>query len=167
MPQNIMIAGCAKDDRERVERTVRSAFGDRPEAEDWTVSLVFVANQWSIDIDGPEPQYKGLTLQVPADELTEGLQKMLAGAPSAGTAATPTPANGDAPVQAPQGAGGMRRERHTCEECAAGFEVVFEAAAGEPDELCPVACPACWHVNKVPIAEGAGATGDYRAESVA
>ena len=157
MPQNIMIAGCAKDERDRVESSVRAAFGDRPDAEDWTVSLVFVANQWSIDIDGPEPHYKGLTLQVPADDLTGGLQRALGEART-----SPAPANGDAAVA---GQAGQRRERHECEECGAAFEVIFEAAAGEPEELCPVACPACWHVNKVPIAEGAGATGDYRAEA--
>ena len=67
---------------------------------------------------------------------------------------------------APPAPGGGRNDRHECEECGAAFEVIFEQQPGEPEELCPVACPACWHVNKVPIAQTAGAAGDYRAQTV-
>ena len=158
MSLNIMIAGCAKDDKDRIEQSVRAAFRERPSDEPWNVSLVNIANQWSIDIDGPDPHYKGLSLVAPDAELTTSLERVLAEA-SGGE-------GGTAPVNRESGgASGERKDRHQCEECAAAFDVYFTVGAGESEELCPVACPTCWHVNKVPIAEGAGATGDYRAEA--
>ena len=160
MSLNIMIAGCAKDERDRIEQSVRAAFRERASDEPWNVSLVNIANQWSIDIDGPEPSYKGLSLVVTDEELTTSLERVLAEA--RGGADSAAPANATA---APAGAPGERKERHACESCQASFDVFFTALSGEPEELCPVACPTCWHVNKVPIAEGAGATGDYRAEA--
>lgn len=162
MSMNIMIAGCSKDERDRIEAAVRAAFTSRPDDEPWNVSLVNVANQWSIDIDGPEPQFKGMSLVTPTADLTTSLQKALADAAPGGNGAAPAP-NGD---EAPSAPAGAHKDRHECEECAAAFEVIFDRLDGEPEELCPVACPACWHVNKVPIAEAAGATGDYRAQVI-
>ena len=177
MSLNIMIAGCSKDERERIEAAVRAAFNGRPDEGPWNVSLVNVANQWSVDIDGPEPRFKGLSIVAPTGELTSSLQAALGSAapvqdvaaappinPPAGNGTSPAAATGGNGV--PAHAGGARTDRHQCEECAAAFEVIFDQQAGEPEELCPVACPACWHVNKVPIAEAAGATGDYRAQAV-
>ncbi len=178
-----MIAGCRKDERERIDAAVRAAFTGRPDAEPWNVSLVNVANQWSIDIDGPEPQFKGMSLVAPTSDLTASIHQALKAATPAGngassTTGTPGPPGNDASSttgtpEAPSGNGGApsapagaRKDRHECEECAVTFEVIFDRQAGEPEELCPVACPACWHVNKVPIAEAAGATGDYRAQLV-
>ena len=169
MSLNVMIAGCRKDERERIDAAVRAAFSGRPDEEPWNVSLVNVANQWSIDIDGPEPQFKGMSLVAPTSDLTASLQQALAGAAPAGNGAaseTGTPAAPSGNGGAPSAPAGARKDRHECEECAAAFEVIFDRKAGEPEELCPVACPACWHVNKVPIAEAAGATGDYRAHVV-
>lgn len=170
MSLNIMIAGCSKDERDRIEAAVRAAFTGRPDEEPWNVSLVNVANQWSIDIDGPDPQFKGLGLVAPTSDLTTSLQKALADADPGGNGAPPAPENGAAPApvgnEAPSATAGVRKDRHQCEECAVAFEVIFDRLANEPEELCPVACPACWHVNKVPIAEAAGATGDYRAQVV-
>lgn len=185
MSINIMIAGCSKDERERIEGSVRAAFTGRPEADPWNVSLVRLGDQWSIDIDGPEPQFKGISVVAPADDLTGSLERAIGSPPAsvpavasptaavAAEAAAPASAGPSAPTSAAtEGIGaaaskdGARKDRHECEECAAAFEVVFDKLAGEPEELCPVACPACWHVNKVPIAEAAGATGDYRAQAV-
>jgi hypothetical protein len=169
MSLNIMIAGCTKDERERIEASVRAAFTGRPEADPWNVSLVRLGDQWSIDIDGPEPQFKGISVVAPADDLTGSLERAI-GAPR--PVAPPATGSISTPAAAPSGNGapasndGARKDRHECEECAAAFEVLFDKLAGEREELCPVACPACWHVNKVPIAEAAGATGDYRAEAV-
>jgi len=174
MSVNIMIAGCSKDERDRIEASVRAAFTGRPDSEPWNVSLVNVANQWSIDIDGPEPQFKGLSLVAPTDDLTGSLERAIGAPPPTAPASEPSarPQNGAEPAtfsgnnHANGGSGGARKDRHECEECAAPFEVIFDQLAGEPDEVCPVACPACWHVNKVPIAAAAGATGDYRAQAV-
>ena len=194
MGLNIMIAGCAKEKRDDVEASVKAAFGNRADTEPWTVSLVHIANQWSIEIDGPDPQFKGLSLVAPASELTQSLHQALSAAqpsPAAAPAQTPAapapaqaqaqaqphaqpqaapvavaaaPAPQAAPQAAPPDTAGEKTDSHVCEECAAAFNVVYDALAGESREMCPVACPACWHVNKVPIAEAAGATGDYRAE---
>lgn len=162
MSLNIMIAGCSKDERERIDAAVRAAFTGRPAGEPWNVSLVNVANQWSIDIDGPEPDFKGVSLVAPTSDLTSSLREVLGGAGNGSPPAPQTPVNGENGAAA----GGDRKDRHQCEACAAAFEVIFDQRPGEPEELCPVACPACWHVNKVPIAEAAGATGDYRAEAI-
>ena len=170
MSMNILIAGCSKDQRDRIEAAVRAAFTGRPDEEPWNVSLVNVANQWSIDIDGPEPQFKGMSLVTPTSDLTTSLQKALADAAPEGNGAQKAPENSASPApqgnEAPSAPAGARKDRHECEECAAAFEIIFDRLPGEPEELCPVACPACWHVNKVPIAEAAGATGDYRAQVV-
>jgi hypothetical protein len=60
--------------------------------------------------------------------------------------------------------GGSRRDRHECGECHQRFTVAFEAIAGEPEHMTPVACPHCWRVNRVPVGETAADTHDYRAE---
>ena len=201
MSLNIMIAGCSKDEREHIEAAVRAAFNGRPDNEPWNISLVNVANQWSVDIDGPDPQFKSMSLVTPTSDLTSSLTQALGSAapaeisaPSVPEAAplvpeaaplvpeaaplvpeAAPPENGaSTPPVAPlpggngadDAAGGARQDRHQCEECAASFEVIFDKLAGESEDLCPVACPACWHVNRVPIAEAAGATGDYRAQTV-
>ncbi len=161
MSLNIMIAGCAKDQKDSVESSVRTVLAERPAEESWNVSLVLLANQWSIDIDGPEPRHKGLSLVVPASEFTTSLKQAIheASTAPAATAESPTaPSSG--------GTNGEAVNRHQCKGCAASFDVIFQRLAGESEELCPVACPACWHVNKVPVAEGAGVTGDYRAQAV-
>lgn len=165
MSLNIMIAGCRKDERDRIEAAVRAAFTGRPDEEPWNVSLVNVANQWSIDIDGPDPPFKSMSLVAPTSDLTASLQQALGGAAPVGNSASeaPGPPGGNGAPPAP---GGARNDRHECEECGAAFEVIFEQQPGEPEELCPVACPACWHVNKVPIAQAAGTAGDYRAQTV-
>lgn len=164
MSLNIMIAGCAKDEKESIGSSVKRAFSERPREEHWNVSLVKIANQWSVEIDGPDPQYKGLSLVTPPEDLTGALRRALKGA-KAGT-------NGSSPSSSGNGGGagpaeGERKDRHSCEGCSATFDVVYQAAPGEREEMCPVACPQCWHVNHVPIAAGAGATGDYRALAVA
>jgi hypothetical protein len=53
---------------------------------------------------------------------------------------------------------------YACEKCTQRFRVVFESSPGEERIASPVACPHCWHVNRVPVAEGAAADHDYRAE---
>jgi hypothetical protein len=156
MSLKIMIAGCAKEEKDAVGASVKKAFADRPQDEPWSVSVVKIANQWSVEIDGPEARYKGLSLVAPLGDLTGSLRAAIAGARN--HAAHPG-------APAPNGSGDERRDRYDCEGCSTPFEVVYTALAGERQEVCPVACPQCWHVNHVPIAEGAGATGDYRAQA--
>jgi hypothetical protein len=157
MSLKIMIAGCAKEQKDEVGSSVKRAFADRPADEPWSVSVVKIANQWSVEINGPEARYKGLSLVAPLGDLTGSLRKAISGA--ANRVASP--------AAAPNGRGreGEKKDRYNCEGCSAPFEVIYNAAPGERQEVCPVACPQCWHVNHVPIAEGAGATGDYRAQA--
>lgn len=157
MSLKIMIAGCAKEEKDAVGSSVKKAFSDRPADEPWSVSVVKVANQWSVEINGPEARYRGLSLVAPLGDLTGSLRKAIAGA-----------GNHSAAPASPNGAGARgdeKKDRYDCEGCSAPFEVIYNSAPGERQEVCPVACPQCWHVNHVPIAEGAGATGDYRAQA--
>jgi len=117
--------------------------------------VVKIASQWSVEINGPEARYRGLSLVAPLGDLTGSLRKAIS---SASNHSKPAAA-------APSGGGDEKKDRYDCEGCSAPFEVIYSAAPGERQEVCPVACPQCWHVNHVPIAEGAGATGDYRAQA--
>ena len=53
---------------------------------------------------------------------------------------------------------------YSCEKCGQRFRVLFESMPGEEHRPAPVACPHCWHVNRVPVGDDAAAGGDYRAE---
>ena len=147
MTLRIMIAGCAKDERENIKATIKAVFTDRSTKTDWNLSLVNIANQWSVEIDGPEPHFKRLSVIATTSDPIEKLEQTLSE-----TQSKMSPPTATAPAAEP----GEKHERHTCEECAALFDVVFSYTAGEPEELCPVASPACWHINRVPIAEAAG-----------
>ena len=155
MSLKIMIAGCAKEEKDEIGSSVKKAFADRPKDEPWSVSVVKIANQFSVEINGPDARTRGLSLVAPLGNLTGSLREAITG----GGNRTASPAS------APTPSGSEKKDRHDCEGCSAPFEVIYSAAPGEPQEVCPVACPQCWHVNHVPIAEGAGATGDYRAQA--
>lgn len=164
MSLNIMIAGCAKEERDDAGSSVKQAFADRPQDEKWNVSLVKIANQWSVEVDGPDPRYKGLSLVTPREDLTGAIRRALKAASAGSNDASAPPSNGGVGAALAEG---ERKDRHSCEGCSASFEVVYQATKGEAEEMCPVACPQCWHVNHVPIAAGAGTNGDYRAQAVA
>jgi hypothetical protein len=53
-----------------------------------------------------------------------------------------------------------------CEACGRYFRVIYEAEPNEPKVTAPVACPHCWQMTDVPVAEGAAATQEYRAEAI-
>jgi hypothetical protein len=54
--------------------------------------------------------------------------------------------------------------RLACEKCGGGFVVVYDSRPGESLETAPVACPHCWHVNRILIDAEAAFNRDYRAE---
>lgn len=184
-----MIAGCPKDERERIETSVRAAFGDHARTSSWNVSLVSIANQWSIEIDGPEPHYRGLSLVTGRKDVATSLKRALEEASSETRAkgreperrerpervVAPRPqVSSPLPVAPPRVASpevpttteSEKIDQHRCEGCAATYEVLYHTQVNEVEELCPVACPSCWHVNTVAIAASAGLNGDYRARSV-
>ncbi len=158
MSLKILIAGCAKEEKDQVGSSVKKAFADRPKDEPWSVSVVKIANQFSVEINGPDPRTKRLSLVAPLGNLIGSLREAITGA---GNRAAPLMLS----KSVPSGSGSEQRDRYDCEGCSAPFEVVYSSAPGERQEVHPVACPQCWHVNHVPIAEGAGATGDYRAQA--
>jgi DNA-directed RNA polymerase subunit RPC12/RpoP len=89
-------------------------------------------------------------------------------------ASPPTPAPSSTPSAGNSGtagarsvlspASGPRRDGHECAQCHQRFAVTFEAISGEIEHLTPVACPHCWHMNRVLVGETAADTSDYRAE---
>ena len=76
MTLKIMIAGCAKDERDKIEASIKTAMGDRPARSDWNLSLVNIANQWSVEIDGPEPHFARVSLIATTSDLIEKLERI-------------------------------------------------------------------------------------------
>src|SRR5262245_45799730 len=155
MPLKVLLAGCSKEEREQAESQVRQALGRRAEASPWTVSLVRIAGQWSVTLDSPGEGVRSLALVAPEGRLRETIVQALTGKASA-------PAG--APSRSPAGRAGEQRGPSRCSKCNQGFVVIYDAAPDEPEETVAVACPHCWQVNHVLVAEGAAETRDYRAE---
>lgn len=63
------------------------------------------------------------------------------------------------PMRADEG-----RDTHTCPACTGRFVVTYEALPNEPKQLVAVACPHCWEVDRVEVAEGAAIARTYRAD---
>jgi len=175
----VLIAGCPRDERSRVEGTVRRAVGDRAEQGPWTISLVRLGGEWQVTVDGPDPSLRQVSLTVPEIRLQNAIVEVIAKspAPPGGVAApggvprpSPPPSSPAAPVPAPAAtpvpSAGESRDKHECPKCGQGFVVIYAKQAGEGTTKAPVACPKCWQVMKVPIASEAAQHQDYRAESV-
>ena len=169
MSLKILVAGCPKDEREPVEQSVRAVLGKRPASESWNVSLVKMGGQWSVSLDCSELRLRGVTFLAPDERLGGSLREALqqAGALPGVPAAASGPASaGGAPAVPADGHAGETRERHTCEKCQAAFEVIYEAQPSEPRQTVAVACPHCWHVNRVPVGSWAATGREYRAEKL-
>jgi hypothetical protein len=67
-------------------------------------------------------------------------------------------------VSAPQAGTHQTRDTHTCPSCSAAFVVTYEVHPGEPHQLVAVACPHCWKLDHVEVAEGAAIERAYRAD---
>jgi hypothetical protein len=96
----------------------------------------------------------------------QAIAEVLAG----GVPAAPAPAVARRPARpaapAVSGPGGERRDRHDCSKCRKGYVIVYETEAGEPTETVPVACPRCWQIDHVTVAQSAGINSDYRVETI-
>ena len=148
MALKLLCAGCSKDERQQAEATVRQALGERAESGAWTVSLVKAAGQWSVTLDGPSSGVPARTLVAPLGGLREAITEALGGGE-----APPAPARtaeSGSPCQ--------------CDKCQKAFVVKYEAVPGESEASVAVACPHCWQVNRVLVAESAAEAMDYRAE---
>lgn len=172
MSVKILCAGCSKEEREQAEADVRKALAERAASDNWMVSLVKLSGRWSVTLDAPAARLRGLTVVAPEGGLVDSIRDALrAGAAPAAAAPAPSPAgtrggtSAPAPRSAPPPAAAVRAGgRLQCEKCAGGFTVVYEAHPGEPQEAAPVACPHCWHVNRILIGVDAAFNRDYRAE---
>jgi hypothetical protein len=187
MTLKILCAGCSKDEREQAEAEVRRALAERSATDAWTVSLVKLQGRWSVTLDAPAAQLRALTIAAPEGRLGESIRQALRGlapapgAPAQGSPAQGAPAKGapaparaspthaapvtarpaTTPSPAPAAAGGGPSR---CEKCRGAFVVHYDSRPGEPLETVPVACPRCWHVNRVSIGAEAAFNRDYRAE---
>jgi DNA-directed RNA polymerase subunit RPC12/RpoP len=159
MSVKILCAGCSKEEREQAEADVRKALAERAASDNWMVSLVKLSGRWSVTLDAPAARLRGLTVVAPEGRLVDSIREALraGAAPAAAPRSAPTPPA--APPAAVRAGGRLQ-----CEKCGGGFTVVYEAHPGEPQEAAPVACPHCWHVNRILIGMDAAFNRDYRAE---
>jgi phage FluMu protein Com len=155
MSLKVLVAGCAKDEREQAEAQVRQALGTRAEGSSWTVSLVRIAGQWSVTLDAPSAGVRSRNFMAGEGRLREAIMQALS---------APAPRPGMAPATAPERSLQRQGEPCRCAKCGKAYVVVYEAAPDEPEESVAVACPHCWTVNHVLVAESAAESRDYRAE---
>jgi len=170
MALKILCAGCTKLEREILEAEVAAALGARALNEPWTVSLVRIGERFSVTLEGPERATRGKTFMAPQERLRDSITEALAGRAPEEPPRAPRPAGPAAPASRPPstvaGPRGERRERHQCSKCAKSYLIIYEAEAGEAMETVPVACPRCWQIDHVAVAQAAGLSSDYRVERV-
>jgi len=171
MSLKILCAGCSKQEREAVEAEVAAGLGARARDQPWTVSLVKIGDRWSVTLEGPGRATRGSTFMAPHGHLRESIAQALGkGAASAPAPAAAAPSGAGRPARAPgpasAGPRGERRDRHDCSKCRKPYVIVYDTEAGEPTETVPVACPRCWQIDHVAVAQSAGLTSDYRVEKV-
>ena len=177
MSLKILCAGCSKQEREAVEAEVAAALGPRARHDPWTVSLVKIGDRWSVTLEGPDRATRGTHFmaaerglrQSIAEAVTSGGPAPAGGPPAAAGSAAP-PVSASRPVRpagpAVVGASGQRRDRHACSKCRKSYVIIYDAEAGEPTETVPVACPRCWQIDHVAVAQSAGINSDYHVEMI-
>ncbi len=151
----ILCAGCSADERELAESEVRRALQGRTGAEAFRISLVKARESWSVTLEAPGAP--ALTFKAPVGRLGEAIREAVLGPAQAAS----SPSN-------PSGVGVASRAhatRHGCAHCHRPFTVTYDASPDEAEVTAPVACPHCWKINQVPIAESAAVTLDYKTES--
>lgn len=91
--------------------------------------------------------------------------------PSTGTAVSPPPARTAAPAassSAPRSrssaSGRHMRDEHTCPSCSGRFVVTYELEPNDGKQLVAVACPHCWKLDRVEVAESAALSRAFRAD---
>jgi hypothetical protein len=166
MSLKILCAGCSPEERQAVEAEVAAGLGPRGDREPWTVSLVKIGERWSVTLEGPDRATRGSNFMAAQGRLRQAIAEALVG--GAPAAAAPLAARRPARPSAPTMAGprGERRDRHECSRCHKPYVIVYETEAGEPAETVPVACPRCWQIDHVAVAQTAGINSDYRVETV-
>jgi hypothetical protein len=107
MSLKVMSAGCSAEEKERAESDVRRALGPRAEStETWVVSVVSVANRWSVTVDGPGIHALHCTANPGrlSEAIRDALQAKTGAAPAAPPpyAAAPAHAPGNGAAAAPR-----------------------------------------------------------------
>jgi hypothetical protein len=148
------VAGVDKEARWAVEAIVRETLGARPAPQDWTVSLVKLADKWSVTLHGPSERLRDVSLMASEDRLGDAIREAISEPPSA---------EGGAAESSDQALTEVR-EHCTCERCGQAMVVVYEAQPGEPRERVAVACPHCWSLNQVSIGSWAACGQEFRAD---
>lgn len=157
MTLKILVAGTDKDARARVEGAVKRALGSRSVSEDWTVSLVRIAGQWSVTLNGPGERFRNLSFPTDEVRLSQAISEVVEGG-GVGSGGPEPPSF--APIQRRSESG----DRHVCADCQQAFVVVYESQPNEARVLASVACPHCWKISHVEVGAWAAAGRDYRAE---
>jgi hypothetical protein len=167
MSLKILCAGASKEERQAVEAEVAAGLGMRARNDPWTVSLVKIGDRWSVTLEGPD-RNRGATFMAPSGRIRQSIAEALERGPSPAAASTPERRSGAARPASSSVAGprGERRDRHECSKCRNAYVIVYETEAGEPTEAVPVACPRCWQIDHVAVAQSAGINSDYRVETV-
>lgn len=170
MSLKVFIAGCLPKDRGQIEGVVKKAMGDCSESGPWNVSLVKIADSWSVNLDGPEPQYKGLSLTSTEDCLHETIVNALGNhgqnvpsrdEPQGDPRSLPTAETVEETKRV-----GDSPNRYDCPKCGKPFQVIYTPQPQEPEIKASIACPHCWELSPVTVTESAAATEDYRAEAI-
>jgi hypothetical protein len=169
MSLKILCAGCSPEERQAVEAEVAAGLGARARSDPWTVSLVKIGDRWSVTLEGPDRASRGRNFMTDPGRLRQSIAEALAGgAPDA--APRPAPRAARPPTATPTslssmtGPRGERRDRHECSKCRKHYVIVYETEGNEPTETVPVACPRCWQIDHVTVAQSAGLNSDYRVE---
>ena len=165
MSLKILCAGCSPEERQAVEAEVAAGLGARERSDPWIVSLVKIGDRWSVTLEGPD-RSKGATFMTAGGRIRQAIAEALdrGAPPSAAPERRPVPSRPAAFANA--GPPGERRDRHECSKCRKAYVIVYETEANEPTETVPVACPRCWQIDHVAVAQSAGLTSDYRVEIV-
>jgi hypothetical protein len=171
MSLKILCAGCSPQEREAVEAEVAAGLGARARDEPWTVSLVKIGNRWSVTLEGPDRATRGAAFMAPEGRIRESIaEAMRTGPPRPPAPASPASPGAGRPARPASPpvtmTAGERRDRHACSKCRKSYVIVYEAEAGEPTETVPVACPRCWQIDHVAVAQSAGLSRDYRVELI-
>jgi hypothetical protein len=167
MSLKILCAGCSPEERQSVEAEVAAGLGARARSDPWTVSLVKIGERWSVTLEGPD-RSRGATFMAADGRIRQSIAEALEkGAPPPDAPAPPRRPGASRPAApAIVGPRGERRDRHECSKCRKHYVIVYETEANEPTETVPVACPRCWQIDHVAVAQSAGLTSDYRVETL-
>jgi len=140
-----------------VESIVRQSLSSGSAPEEWTVSLVKLADKWSVTLHGPGERPHDFSLMASEERLGEAIREAI------NERATPLSAGGGV-----AGLGNQplteTRESSRCERCGLTIVVVYEAQPDEPKERVAVACPHCWALNHVLIGSWAACGQEFRAD---